>query len=201
MSWQKSKFKSRIKTPVFSAHHGTIQEFEQFDVDKCGLGIHSGSLLQAEHAIQAKSETDKNAMPRLLSVEVTLENPLRMRDLGTFDADVVWHELREMGLVSDPDDGIEKSIEKMPKCSAFKFVRKKIQDLGYDGIVYLNRGEGISPQDIRSVNKWLEDEDFGFFAANMMVLELSDSEFLKLAPSAQDSYIAFDPSQVEVLPR
>jgi hypothetical protein len=62
---------------------------------------------------------------------------------------------------------------------------------GYDGIVYLNRWEGISSDEKTA-------PDGGSYSVNEFML-YTDEEFKQLCPSAHDSYIVFDPQQsVEV---
>lgn len=59
---------------------------------------------------------------------------------------------------------------------------------GYDAIVYLNRYEGIS------------QECFQQLRENGVDLEkITDTQFRKLVPQAQDSYIVFSPEQVRVV--
>uniref|UniRef100_A0A6M3XA37 Putative methyltransferase n=1 Tax=viral metagenome TaxID=1070528 RepID=A0A6M3XA37_9ZZZZ len=68
--------------------------------------------------------------------------------------------------------------------------KNKIQNAkraGYDGIVYLNRYEGMSTERV------LENRDIDLDA-------LSDDKFLKKVPEATDSYIVFDPKQIKIIP-
>lgn len=60
---------------------------------------------------------------------------------------------------------------------------------GYDGIVYLNRYEGMSTERIEHLS------DIG----KLDTLDLlSDVAFKKLVPEAEDSYIVFDNSQIKI---
>ena len=56
---------------------------------------------------------------------------------------------------------------------------------GYDGVVYLNRYEGIPHAEFEAVRQKGIDPD-----------RIADSEFKRRIPSAADSYIVFDPKNV-----
>lgn len=57
---------------------------------------------------------------------------------------------------------------------------------GHDGIVYLNRYEGIS---LRTIERAQEE--------GVNLDTLNDEQFRKFAPEAQDSYIVFRPDQIK----
>lgn len=59
---------------------------------------------------------------------------------------------------------------------------------GYDGIVYLNRFEGIPLDEFRQAQARVRDID-----------ALSDSRFMRLLPSACDSWIILDPHRLRLL--
>jgi len=58
---------------------------------------------------------------------------------------------------------------------------KKLSRQGYDGVVYLNRYEGIPPKAFERAHN---------------LDQLSDAEFKKLIPEAQESVIVFDPKNI-----
>lgn len=62
------------------------------------------------------------------------------------------------------------------------------KNAGHDGIIYLNRYEGISRATV--MRAYEEKLDLDVFP---------DAEFLKYAPEARDSYIAFYPKQIHVV--
>jgi hypothetical protein len=72
---------------------------------------------------------------------------------------------------------------------------KALARQGYDGVVYLNRTEGIPAEEF-------DDARLAFGKSRStatfddIVDELSDTQFKKLCPSAEDSYIIFDPMNV-----
>lgn len=60
---------------------------------------------------------------------------------------------------------------------------------GYEGIVYLNRYEGVSKDSMAMARgKGKGDER-----------NLSDARFRSVAPEAEDSYIVFDPAQIQIV--
>lgn len=70
--------------------------------------------------------------------------------------------------------------------------KKRIKDAkaaGYDGIVYLNRFEGITRETVMRAHQDKIDLNI-----------LSDRDFLKFAPEMRDSYIAFYPEQIRLIP-
>ncbi len=63
---------------------------------------------------------------------------------------------------------------------------RSLERKGYDGIIYLNRYEGIPKKEFEDAYEKGIDLD-----------KVSDSQFRKLIPSAEDSYIIFDPNNVK----
>lgn len=69
--------------------------------------------------------------------------------------------------------------------------KKKIESAkgaGHDGIVYLNRYEGISRATVTRAYEERKDLDL-----------VTDAEFHKYAPETRDSYIAFYPAQIRII--
>jgi hypothetical protein len=58
---------------------------------------------------------------------------------------------------------------------------------GYDGVIYLNRYEGIPLEAFQAAYERVPHERLN---------ALSDTQFKKLIPVAEDSYIIFDPRNV-----
>lgn len=68
---------------------------------------------------------------------------------------------------------------------------KSAKSSGYDGIIYLNRYEGIPYERFESLRKQgITDEKMD---------SMSDTQFKKLVPEAQDSYITFEPDQIKIV--
>jgi hypothetical protein len=67
---------------------------------------------------------------------------------------------------------------------------------GYDGIVYLNRYEGIPAQAFQRAAEQLAKKNGGM-ADYSRLDRLSDDDFRKLVPEAADSFIAFYSTQIK----
>lgn len=66
---------------------------------------------------------------------------------------------------------------------------KAAKSSGYDGIVYLNRYEGVPYERFEKLRKeGISDEKMD---------KMSDEAFKKHVPEAQDSYIVFEPNQIK----
>lgn len=62
---------------------------------------------------------------------------------------------------------------------------RRLERQGYDGVVYLNRFEGIPLDQFEALSAKGIDPD-----------SLPDAKFRKLVPAAEDSYVIFDPRHV-----
>lgn len=76
---------------------------------------------------------------------------------------------------------IENPMRACDQGSEWEDVIDEAKHLGHDGIVYLNRGEGLGDA---------PDED-------AIADAQTDAEFLRAAPAARDSWIAFRPDQIK----
>jgi len=149
-------------------YHNTSRSFNEFRTAKSEMGAHFGTPAQANDILEViHDKPDHQGYP----VYLNLKNPLRLRDTGTFDTYRVHRQLKEMGL----DKGLPKNPHQLE-------MQEHLQSLGYDGVVYLNRREGIS----RAKGK--DPERYN---------DYSDQMFKHHFPDAEDSYIAFDPTQIK----
>jgi hypothetical protein len=141
-------------------YHGRIADFEAFKAFS-----HFGNERQATFRMEALAgipDIDRSRdMPRQSSQRpskvagyVALSNPLRVADDIT-RGPAEWAELA-------------RSAEKQ----------------GFDGLVYLNRGEGFSDEEIAEIPSGFD-------------LEGSDADFIAALPNAGDSYVIIDPEQVK----
>lgn len=73
-----------------------------------------------------------------------------------------------------------------PATSNWKANIKKAKRNDFDGIVYLNRSEGLSYDTIDYANE-----------KGINLDAISEQKFKKIAPEAQDSYIVFNPNQIK----
>lgn len=76
---------------------------------------------------------------------------------------------------------ISNPLRAQDQGSEWEEVIAEAKRLGHDGIVYLNRGEGLGDS---------PDED-------AIADAQTDAEFLRAAPAARDSWIAFRPDQIK----
>ena len=186
----RSMYDKQGKPAVF--HHLTRQDFEAFDPAQSGLGTHFGTYDHANsrsytdaakyevtRGWQAASEQDGPVVSKELSVPVhlNLKNPVRTIDHGNWVPRDVARSLSDDGRLSQE---VVRDIENLPydKDSANKLIRKGLKERGYDGIVYLNRHEGL-----KKGSRGLIGQD------------ATDAAVRVAAPEARDSFIVFDAEQ------
>ena len=178
-----SKVVDRSGRPVVM-YHATPYAFDAFDLNKIEFGVHLGTLAAAKHTLHSRKG-------RVIPLYIKVENPLRMMDACFWDAPMVWSRALNAGLISDPKGIILDALIEAPESKrSMKRVRDELMKSGIDGIVYLNRREGLTEVDQRAVENHPE-YDYGFEN------EASDEDFLEVAPSARDSFIVFEPTQIK----
>lgn len=165
--------KTSIDADVF---HATKASFDKFDPSKGENGIHVGTR---EHAEEVARNLGKGT--RVLPLRLKLENPLRVVDYGDFRGTDLADQALQQGVISQEEWSRVTSKDDSAQHDA---LRKLLDEKGYDGVVYLNRREGLSP-------KAKSDEYFD------TIESMSDDEFRKEFPEARDSYIAFKPEQIQ----
>ena len=162
-------------TPQF---HGTSRSFDAFDTRRGELGSHFGTHAQANAA--ASIAIQKKGVGCVIPVYLSIKSPLRLVDVGAFDSEEVGRQLAEMGLISgaEADRYFRALYDEDCKPRAIQAeLQSAISAAGYDGVVYLNRQEGLR--------------------TNATGEKVSDDEIRKRYPEAMDSYIAFRSSQVK----
>lgn len=180
-------------------YHGTRAEkfegeefpFTTFHTNLNALGAHFGTdRTQAEL---------RSLHGDIFDVYLSIQNPLRLRDMGSWHHTEVIPQLKSMGIdTRDAEADLAKAFDSEYKpelrkkyglpddAGGFDISEKVLQDLikqnGYDGIVYLNRFEfkGVTNEIAHSAN----------------TKNLSDDEFKKIFP-VSDSYIVFSPTQIK----
>lgn len=152
---------SKVRHPVY---HATTSDFEAFDVTKSDLGAHFGNEDQANKITKSGrlARPGANAAPNIIPVWLSIKNPLRLKDEGSFHADGIAVQLERKGILPKGDgkkiraeiDGNWRLREKYDP-----LVKAAIQAAGYDGVVYKNEHEGegdsyiaFAPSQIKSVN-------------------------------------------------
>jgi len=210
-------------------YHGT--RFGGFTKFRRGdLGMHFGTINQASKILgNLLSEDLRIGSPGIYPVYLRLQNPVRLRDLGSWGAELVWPQLADMGIVpryhlhrtisaeeykrrysywgkivkpetkwlvvtrdghiwgqyenlSNAEGGKVQAYNQDLRAMSPSELIRILRERGYDGIVYLNRREGI---------KWQPGEDV------LDTNDLTDEEFFERHPEAEDSWMAFDPNQVK----
>lgn len=160
-------------------YHASKQNFENFNTEMSEFGSHFGTIDQANDISKSDLYPDffvsKHSKTQTYPAYINIKNPLRLFDNGIFNPDTVARQLIDKGIMSWGD---YDEIMKLPKNEASKSLQEVVKNNGYDGVVYLNRREGI---------KGLKPEDFN----------MTDKQFAKTYPDARDSYIIFDPTQVK----
>jgi len=122
-------------------YHGTQTEvdFESFKRSPGDIGIHFGDAGQANDRVSYTNKFGSDyTNPRLIPVYLSIKNPLRLRDAGSWNADNLKGTLLELF----PNDAVRIGPEWSKKgLSSTKDIREFLQSKGYDGVVYRNTGE------------------------------------------------------------
>ncbi len=151
-------------------YHAGRHNFNVFDVSRCELGCHFGTKAQAMSVHKTHIGTT------IKEFYLSIKNPLRMRDHTGWDTQSIAEELMDMGIF--PLSGKVFSANK---------VRAELLRKGYDGIVYLNRHEGLTDDDLDAID----------FAGLDIDGHASDAEMKKAIPQLDDSWIVFKPTQIK----
>lgn len=171
---EKNPFKDSVVKQI--VYHSTNHIFDKFNTKDKNFGSHFGTIEQTNDIAKYRS---KGAMTK--PVYINLQNPLRIKYDTFLDNDAIIQQLIEKGIIT----GIKFGDQYPKNKRSTENIQKIIKDAGYDGIIYLNRNEGV-----KETSEEIEDEElFRSYS--------TDEEFLKKFPDAKDSYIVFDSSQVK----
>lgn len=190
-------------------YHGTQCDFTFFDRTE-DIGFHFGT---AETANQRLRHLRRGYSPRaegdcILPVFLRIENPLRLRDLFTWEPDDVANKLADQGIITPEEAKRTQIVDRRQVCD---WLAAK----GYDGIVYQNMGEGLrrlnrdEEPPVEVLRKHDRDDESDTFRAVLCgrtmgtgpdsAAALADARKkmrrAKLLPT--DSYIAFRPEQIK----
>lgn len=152
---------SRVKKVVYHASRSP-KPFSVFDPDLSDLGMHFGSLDQAEYRADVFPD-DASIFP----VWINVSNLLRLKDEGSFHADAIADQLRRKKIITKELAEEIKAADWKGRKVYNEVVRRALEEAGYDGIVYKNTQEGGGdswlvwrPQQIKSVlaNRGTYDE-------------------------------------------
>jgi hypothetical protein len=174
-------------------YHATDRDFEgnAFNTrDTFEAGSHFGNAPQANQVAEGIGQANQVAegigqghaaerlTPRVLPGYLNIRNPIRLIDMGSFDDTMVFPQLVEQGII-----GAGEAEELMDSGDGNE-AQRVMEEAGYDGVVYLNRHEGLDKKPTKFAHKF--DEDGGFH---------TDANFRDGNPGAADSWIIFRPQQ------
>lgn len=118
------------------------------------MGAHFGTRQQAEFMAKYREGLNCGNKGVIKIYKVVIRNPIRMHDTGFTDPDLMMH--------INPPDALKKlpsEVRKKLSIGTPEDIRKKLIELGYDGVVYVNTTEegagdsyiAFSPEQIRPV--------------------------------------------------
>ena len=183
-----SKIVDKDGEPLVVYHATTADNFDAFDTQRSEMGTHF-----ATHPTQVPVQKDWEGSKHI-PVYLKMKNPLRMIDLGKWKPYTVIDRLKYMGLINnDFRRKLEDASYRDWKSNGIAPVQQAIEKMGYDGIVYLNRHEGLANPETGeiSASEWADA-----MARNKNRIE-PDEDFKKNTPQAKDAYIAFRPEQIK----
>jgi hypothetical protein len=167
----KSVVRNADGSPKVMYHYGP-KKISIFDIELCEFGCHFGTKRQSNDAGSLNTRTGHTH-----KCYISMQNPFRMQDGGAWGASMLWQ------FLSVIDEAV---IDRMRHAGVGKKewseIRRLLGEAGYDGIVYLNRVEGI-----RDESELSKDE----------IDDMYDEEFIRHFPSAEDSYLVFHPWQIK----
>lgn len=129
--------------------HATQKDFDAFKVSSVDIGAHFGTAAQA---LDRRDVFGAQTIP----VYLRINNPLRVPDMGRWKAERLRKMLHSADLIEWVDgkwatpDGKPVAVETIPQ------IRKLIESMGYDGLVYLNEWEAPRkrrPEDEASIER------------------------------------------------
>ena len=121
-------------------YHSTGVDFDRLDHDRSGLGTHFGTreAASARAAMRGRHLEGRRVHPRVLRAE----RPLVARDVGAWDdLPTVEAELRRLGALNDEDFLVCRW--QLDGAAAWAFLRRKIEEAGYDCVAYRNELEDV----------------------------------------------------------
>ncbi|MBQ2877001.1 MAG: hypothetical protein IJE25_08320 [Clostridia bacterium] len=141
----KEKFKNTVlkneNGELLSAFHWTNNIFDTFKYGEAGF--HFGTYQAALDRRIAKSH--KLGADRVKEVYLNIKNPVFLEDFGFWDASAIAPQLWEKGLISIAElthlQRTKGYTDGEYNDEASKAIRKILDDLGYDGIIYQNATE------------------------------------------------------------
>jgi hypothetical protein len=131
---------SKVPRPVY---HATRQDFSAFDTSLSDLGAHFGNLAQANKIATGMRLGNRDGT-QIMPVWLSIKNPLRLKDVGSFHADGIAVQLERKGILPKGDGKrIEREIDGdwTLRKKYDPIIKAAIEAAGYDGVVYANTQE------------------------------------------------------------
>jgi hypothetical protein len=174
--------------------HGDIYEFDFSKIGPEELGFHVGTAEQANEFAFGLPREKLTDTGNLYPLYVRLENPVRLKDLGSWTAENIFPQMRDKGLITEAQFKQFMIAARKGSTGSQEKIRNILQSLGYDGVSYLNRYEGFSQEDMARAKAFAKQNGttVSFFMNN-----LTEDRVKQFFPSAQDSYILLKPTQIK----
>lgn len=175
--WKVSKVTTPDNKPM-RMYHGTFasddqgESFVVFNTSPSSRepGTHFGTQASTVSFVSHNAE-----MSRVYPVYLSIQNPLRVRDPGSWTSRMFIEDLYNAGVLPDMND---RSMAELVKA---------IQNAGYDGLVYINRHEGTGLPNKKAIGR----------SGTAGAMNDTDEQFKVYYPDAQDSYAIFHPWQAK----
>jgi hypothetical protein len=140
----------KIREQEIIAYHASKEDIKSFDPNKTGreFGIHFGTLDSAKHR-GAIGGTNYH----IKKYSIVVKNPLHLDDVLRWDVPNIMRNMASKGYVTRQEasdfiksvevEAIKKSKENSSSLTAekYKILKDVLEKMGYDSIVYDNKGE------------------------------------------------------------
>lgn len=115
------------------AWHASPYAFKRFNTDR--EGAHFGTREQADNLRKPGKRAAK-------AYVLNISNPLRIRDMGTWNLDAIACELLNEDVISQADYDAIRAEYNWTDERGYAALKQVLSRLGYDGFVYANEQEG-----------------------------------------------------------
>lgn len=208
--FQNSKVRNPDGTPKLTYHMtnaGPFWKLRKFKTRAADqqLGTHLAADVEVTNDIAAKKALADNIVGKTASTGLVtvpaylrINNPLRLEDKGAWGPEVI-KQLWDQGLIDQKRfadttkeyiylrDKNERSRFPADQLPHEVYLQDLIKSLGFDGVVYLNRYEGVSKKD--PAGRYLTTKEQDRY-------EMTDEQFAERY-NAYESYIVFDENQIK----
>ena len=178
-------------------HGGFSGDIYEFDFSKIGpneLGFHVGTAEQANEFAFGMARDNFRDGGSMYPLYARLENPVRLKDMGSWTAENIFPQMFDMGLITQEQAKRFMVAARTGATNSQEKIRNILQSLGYDGVVYLNRYEGFSEVDMKKAQAFAKQNGT---TVNLFTNNLPEEKLKQFFPSAQDSYILLKPTQLK----